>query len=97
MTEYTRKPWRAEQNLRYSGLCDVYDKDGNILAEARVPEVARLIGAAPGLLAVCQYICFQAAPDKLRADVKNDDMMCVYLSAGKLRELAAAIAKAMGG
>lgn len=49
MQEMLRAPWRVESTDRWPGLFDVYDRDGNVVAAAKVEEVAHLIAAAPAL------------------------------------------------
>ena len=42
--------WKMEQSIAFSGLYDVYDKDGNRVAEHKIFEEAVLIANAPKLL-----------------------------------------------
>lgn len=52
MTQNTlRTPWKVEPADRWPGLFTVYDCDGNVIAAAKIEEVARLIAAAPAMRA----------------------------------------------
>ena len=42
--------WKMESSIAFSGLYDVYDKDGNRVAEHKILEEALLIANAPDLL-----------------------------------------------
>ena len=47
--------WTTERSTMFTGLMDVYDEDGNIVAKDKTPENAHLIAAAPELLAACEF------------------------------------------
>ena len=48
--------WATERCTMFTGLMDVYDEDGNIVAKDKTPDNARLIAAAPDLLAALKAI-----------------------------------------
>ena len=75
--------WKAEPSIAFSGLWDVYDKDGNRVAEHKIKEVAFLIAAAPEMLDA-----LKAAYDSIANDPD------IYWKNDLLGELEQAIAKA---
>ncbi len=48
-----RTPWRIEPTDRWPGLFTVRDCDNNIVAAAKIEEVAKLIATAPRLNMAC--------------------------------------------
>lgn len=48
--ERLRTPWEMKKCDRRKGLYSVYDCDGNVIAPAKVKEIAQLIVAAPDML-----------------------------------------------
>lgn len=88
-----RTPWKVEPTDRWPGLFDVYDYDGNVIAAAKIEEVARLIAAAPELLAALEALA--AEPSDCWRDATDDDDGHTRTPRQRmLKQARAAIAKA---
>ena len=59
--------WTVETATWSAALRDVYDEDGNRLAEHKIPEVAHLIAAAPELLVACKLALIEL--DRIGSDI----------------------------
>ena len=62
--------------------------DGLACAERRRRGERERPGKGCILLGLLRYVHEQAQGDKLKASIEDDDMIQIYLSAGKLREIA---------
>lgn len=47
LTNALRTPWNVEENSRRRGLFNVYDRDGKLIVNDKIKEVAEFIAAAP--------------------------------------------------
>ena len=79
MSEHTPGPWEAV--AVDAGHYVVWDSQGNVLGRRLYPEDARLIAAAPELLAALERVVYDLEP---------------YVTASHLQPARAAIAKARG-